>query len=63
MNDDIAIPGKCLQPPYSDELYALLEKIDREVGLKQGVSVTSLYWFIQHDIVESMKDYSTISQI
>jgi hypothetical protein len=54
MNDDQPIPGICLYPPYSNELYALLEKINQEVGLKKGISTTSLYWLIQHDIVTSM---------
>lgn len=61
MNDDIEIPGKCLFPPYSNELYALIEKINREIGLKEGISTTSLYWLVQQDIIDSMNVYANIS--
>jgi hypothetical protein len=43
--DGIAVPGFCLKPPYSDELMALCEKLEREAGLRNGA--IALYWHLQ----------------
>ena len=41
---EIRIPEYNLPEPYSTELYALIQKIDADIGLKNGG--TALYWHL-----------------
>lgn len=43
--EDPVISGFCLQSPYSDELFALCKKLDKDIGLHNGA--TALYWHLQ----------------
>ena len=41
---DIVIPSYNIPEPYSSELYAMIERIDKDIGLKDGP--TALYWHL-----------------
>ena len=55
IEDDIhQLIGENPLPPYSQQLlWKLLEHIEKNYELPDGISITSLYWQFSHDIMRS----------